>query len=136
MTAKTVITPNEGPFAGKGARIFDRFGYAAAVKANGMLYISGQTGQNADGSMPESDEAQFANAFDRLGVILKTAGADFIDIVELVTYHIGIHDHIADFLDVKARYVSEPYPAWTAIGVTALARPGLVIEIKATVLMP
>ncbi len=136
MTSKMVIRPSEGPFAGDGANVFDRFGYAAAVKADGMLYVSGQIGLNADGSMPDDDQAQFVNAFDRLGVILKTAGADFADVVDLVSYHVGIHDHFGDFIAVKARYVPEPFPAWTAIGVAALARPGLVIEIKAVALLP
>lgn len=136
MTAKKVIKPTEGPFAGDGAAVFDRFGYAAAVEANGMLYVSGQIGLNADGSMPDNDEVQFVNAFDRLGVILRTGGADFANIVDLVTYHVGIHDHFGDFIAVKARYVPEPFPAWTAIGVAALARPGLVIEIKAIALLP
>ena len=136
MTDKVVITPNQGPFAGDGASVFDRFGYAAAVKANGVLYVSGQIGLNADGSLPDDDQTQFANAFDRLDAILRTAGAGFSDIVDLVSYHVGIHDHFADFVAVKARYVPEPFPAWTAIGVSALARPGLVIEIKAIALMP
>ena len=136
MTAKTVITPDQGPFAGDAAEVFDRFGYAAAVKANGMLYVSGQIGLNADGSLPGDDDAQFVNAFERLGAILQAAGAGFADIVDLVTYHVGIHDHFADFVTVKARYVPAPFPAWTAIGVAGLARPGLVIEIKAVVLLP
>ena len=136
MTVKTVITPNQGPFAGDGASVFDRFGYAAAVKANGMLYVSGQIGLNADGSLPADDQTQFVNAFDRLDAILHTAGAGFSDIVDLVSYHVGIQDHFADFVTVKGRYIHEPFPAWTAIGVAALARPGLVIEIKAVALTP
>jgi enamine deaminase RidA (YjgF/YER057c/UK114 family) len=28
--------------------------------------------------------------------------------------------------------VKEPYPAWTAIGVSALAIPGALVEIRAT----
>jgi enamine deaminase RidA (YjgF/YER057c/UK114 family) len=136
MTAKTVVTPTEGPFAGDGAAVFDRFGYAAAVEANGMLYVSGQIGLNPDGSMPDSDEAQFANAFDRLDAILKAAGAGFADIVDLTSYHVGIQDHFGEFVAVKGRYIPEPFPAWTAIGVQGLARPGLVIEIKAVALLP
>ena len=62
--------------------------------------------------------------------------ADFTDVFDTVSYHVGIHDHFGDFIAVKARYVPEPFPAWTAIGVAALARSGLVIEIKAVVLVP
>ena len=136
MSDKIVIRPDQGPFAGDGAAVFDKFGYAAAVKANGMLYVSGQIGLNPDGSLPDDDQTQFVNAFDRLDAILKTAGIGFTDVVDLVSYHVGIHEHFADFVAVKGRYIPEPFPAWTAIGVAALARPGLVIEIKAVALMP
>ncbi len=136
MNVKTVVTPSEGPFSAGGAQVFDRFGYSAAVRANDTLYVSGQIGLNPDGSMPDHDTAQFVNAFERLGAILNAGGAHFTDIVDLVTYHVGIQDHFSDFVAVKARFIPDPFPAWTAIGVEALARPGLIIEIKAVALMP
>ena len=113
-----------------------RSGELKSVFMVGVTEETGQIGLNADGSMPDDDQAQFVNAFDRLGMILKMAGADFTDVVDLVSYHVGIHDHFGDFVAVKARYVPEPFPAWTAISVAALARPGLVIEIKAVALLP
>ena len=33
--------------------------------------------------------------------------------------------------EVKAEYITKDFPAWTALGVTALAFPGQLIEIKA-----
>ena len=35
-------------------------------------------------------------------------------------------------LKVKDEFVSEPWPAWTAIGITELAVPGARVEIRAT----
>lgn len=135
MTTKTVITPTHEMFApGGGPSTFERFQYSAAVRANGLLFVAGQIGLNPDGTTPDDDETQFVNAFERLGQILTEAGAGFPDIVDVVTYHVGIHDHFADFIKVKERYIPEPFPAWTAIGVQGLARPGLVIEIKAVAL--
>jgi enamine deaminase RidA (YjgF/YER057c/UK114 family) len=42
------------------------------------------------------------------------------------------------FIQVRDRYVTnkDRYPAWTAIGATALAMPGLLAEIKCTALLP
>jgi enamine deaminase RidA (YjgF/YER057c/UK114 family) len=36
--------------------------------------------------------------------------------------------------EVKAAYLTRDFAAWTAIGVTALAFPGQLLEIKATAL--
>jgi enamine deaminase RidA (YjgF/YER057c/UK114 family) len=33
-------------------------------------------------------------------------------------------------MKVKDRYLSAPYPAWTAIGISELAIPGGLVEIK------
>jgi hypothetical protein len=38
---------------------------------------------------------------------------------------------VADrLMSVKDRYYKGEYPAWTGVGVTALAMPGLMVEIK------
>ena len=42
-----------------------------------------------------------------------------------------MQQHWARFIEIKGTTLSAPFPAWTAIGVATLARPGLVIEIKA-----
>ena len=36
------------------------------------------------------------------------------------------------FMKVKDEFVRTPYPAWTAVGVTELARPNALIEVKVT----
>jgi enamine deaminase RidA (YjgF/YER057c/UK114 family) len=36
------------------------------------------------------------------------------------------------FMRVKAEFIPEDYPAWTAVGVRELVLPGLLIEIRAT----
>jgi enamine deaminase RidA (YjgF/YER057c/UK114 family) len=54
--------------------------------------------------------------------------------VDLVTYHTDMRD-LMRFMEVKNRYFTKDYPAWTAIGVSALAMPGLLVEIKATAVL-
>jgi enamine deaminase RidA (YjgF/YER057c/UK114 family) len=45
---------------------------------------------------------------------------------------VGEIDRILEwFPTVKDEFIVEPFPAWTAIGVTGLALPGLVVEITA-----
>ncbi len=119
-----------------GSTIFKKFGYSPAVRAGDFLYVAGQIGLNPDGSMPANDEGQIVNAFDRLRIVLEEAGASLDDIVELVSYHVGLQNHLSKFVEIKGRYVHEPFPTWTILEIAGLARPGLIIEIKAVAYAP
>jgi enamine deaminase RidA (YjgF/YER057c/UK114 family) len=44
---------------------------------------------------------------------------------------VGLSTHLAEFAKVKSQYVPEPFPTWTILDIAGLARPGLIIEIKA-----
>ena len=62
--------------------------------------------------------------------MLEEAGATLDDVVDLVTYHTSFDD-FATFRAVKDEFFTGPvYPAWTGVGVAALARPGLLAEAK------
>ncbi len=119
-----------------GSTIFKKFGYSPAVRAGDFLYVAGQIGLNPDGSMPANDEGQIVNAFDRLKIVMEEAGASLDDIVELVSDHVGLQNHLGKFVEIKSRYIREPYPTWTILEIAGLARPGLVIEIKAVAYAP
>jgi enamine deaminase RidA (YjgF/YER057c/UK114 family) len=129
---KQAITPSSPVFATKdGSTIFDKFGYSAAVRSGDLLFVSGQIGLNPDGSLPADDATQIVNAFERLKLVCEAGGAKLDAIVDLLSYHVEMQRHWTAFVEIKGRYFTKPYPAWTAIGVAGLARPGLVIEIKA-----
>lgn len=119
-----------------GSTIFKKFGYSPAVRAGDFLYVAGQIGLNPDGLMPANDEGQIVNAFDRLKIVMEEAGASLDDIVELVSYHVGLQNHLGKFVEIKSRYIREPYPTWTILEIAGLARPGLIIEIKAVAYAP
>ena len=135
--AKESLNPDNPIFATKdGSTIFEKFGYSAAVRAGDFIYVAGQIGLNPDGSMPEDAETQIANAFDRLKIVLENAGSSLDDIVELVSYHVGLQKHLPQFVQIKSRYIRSPFPTWTILEIAGLARPGLVIEIKAVANRP
>ena len=115
--------------------IRERFHYAPGVLVDDTLYIAGQIGRDADLNVVENTEAQFAQAFENVKKVLEAAGAGFDDVVEMVTYHVDMRD-LQLFMQVKDRYFTNQVPAWTGIGVAALAMPGLVVEIKCTAKLP
>jgi enamine deaminase RidA (YjgF/YER057c/UK114 family) len=143
--------------------VYEQWRFAPAVVSNGMIYCSGIIGTSPGGETPANlsgglagatattadadaplaalqavrdPEAQFATAFEALRSILNEAGADLSDIVEITSYHVEIGRHMETFMRVWARYLKEPYPAWTAIGASELIVPGGLVEIRAIAAVP
>jgi len=117
MSIDTVV-----PESGKSA--YKNFHFAPAVRSNGLLICSGKIGTNPDHSVPDSAEEEFRNAWQSIGAVLKEAGLDFEDILEYTSYHDGLSEHIRAFMKARDEVLSEPWPAWTAIGIAELAVPG------------
>jgi enamine deaminase RidA (YjgF/YER057c/UK114 family) len=124
MDQKAVVIP-------KGMEnYYDRFHFAPAVKDGNRLYCSGVIGTGADGKPPADPETQFTQAFEMVKSVLTTAGVSFSEVIEMTTFHVGLQTHLPTFMKVKDRYMQAPYPAWTAIGITELALPGGLVEVK------
>jgi len=111
-------------------KTYERMKYSQAVRVGDTIWVSGQVGFTKSGPA-EGIEAQSRLALGSLRRVLEAAGATLEDVVELVTYHTEMAD-LAGFSKVKAEFFPSNYPAWTAVGVTALAVPGILLEIKAT----
>ena len=110
---------------------YDNFHFAPAVLDGELLRCSGIIGVDRETMKVTADpETQFAQAFDNLGEVLKEAGGNYSDVIEMTTFHVGLNEHLNVFLEVKDRYIQEPYPAWTAIGITELAYPDGLVEIR------
>lgn len=126
MDDKDVIIPS-----GQQAT-YDRFHYAPAVRAGEFVLCSGVLGVGRDGNMPADVGEQTRNAFESIRTLLEAAGVGLGDIVELQSFHLDMRAEMKAFMAVKDEFLRAPYPAWTAVGVSALAFPGARLEIKAT----
>ena len=93
-------------------------------------------GTGEKGKLPDDMNEEFHNAWKSIGEILGEVGARYSDIVECTTYHVDVHSHITEFSAIRDQYISEPWPAWTAIGITELLVPGAHVEIRVTVKLP
>ena len=79
----------------------------------------------------EGTEAQIVQAFENLKKVIDAAGGKMSDIVDLTSFHTDMRD-LQVFMRVKDRYLTEDFPAWTAIGAAQLGgAAGYLIEIKA-----
>ncbi|MEI6643230.1 MAG: RidA family protein [Novosphingobium sp.] len=105
--------------------------HAPAMRVGTMVWTSGQVGMTDAGELPASVEGQAEFAFQNLARVLNEAGATLDDIVDLQTFHVGLPEGSAAFRAVKDKYLVKNPPAWTALGVSYLAMPGVLLEIKA-----
>lgn len=111
---------------------YDQWHFSPAIACGGFLFISGCTGTRFDGTNSADVSEQFRQAFRTVERSLTEAGLTFSDVVEMTSYHIGLGEHFQDFIRVKDEFIDEPYPAWTAVGVSELTADDAVIEIKVT----
>lgn len=114
--------------------VYERMQFSQAVRAGDLLWVSGQTGIDENFKAAEGIENQARLAFQGVQRVIEAAGGTLADIVELVTYHTSMKD-IRGFSKVKAEFIPADFPAWTAVGVTELVMPDLLVEVKATVLI-
>lgn len=118
------------PSAWEGA--YNSLHYAPAVRAGDWLILSGVVASLAPNETDADQDAAFARAFDAIGAILAEAGAEWDDVVEIITYHTDLPAQVTTFGAVKDRYLKEPYPAWTAIDIDRLYPDRGIVEIKVT----
>ena len=112
-------------------KVYEKLQFSQAVQVGDTIWVSGQVGMDATGMAGDGIAAQARLAFQNLQHVLKSAGSSLDDIVELVSYHTSMNG-IREFGKVKAEFIAQNYPAWTAVGVTELAFSQLLVEIKAT----
>ncbi|MDX1395457.1 MAG: Rid family hydrolase [Gemmatimonadota bacterium] len=97
--------------------------YSDAVRVGDLVFLSGVVSGNPDPA------TQFRQVFERIGEILEEAGSSLANVIDITTYHLDMHEHIDAFIVAKNAALPN-LPSWTAIGVTELYSPGVLIEVK------
>ncbi len=116
--------------------IYDQWHFAPAVRVDNTLYLSGLMGTEADSSVSDDPQRQFAQVFSRMEEVLAAAGCGLGDVVEMTSYHLQLGETFPVFAAVKDARMPPPHPAWTAIGVHSLLLPGALVEVKAVARIP
>jgi enamine deaminase RidA (YjgF/YER057c/UK114 family) len=102
-----------------------------------MLFLAGQVGNRADGSLPESVDDQAVQALENIRLILAAEGAGPRDIVKL-TFYVAAKPASLAKLNAKraAMFAGTAPPPSTWVQVAGLARPEYLIEIEAVAAVP
>ncbi|MSP89095.1 MAG: RidA family protein [Alphaproteobacteria bacterium] len=106
--------------------------YVRTVKVGPHVFVSGTTCLDPKGRVVGRNAAEQTRAtMKKIVAALKRGGADMDDITRLVIYCTDIRDGEAIIGEI-ARFQNKSRPASTLVAITALAKPGLLVEIEAT----
>ncbi len=103
--------------------------FSAAVRVGDVVYLSGQIGVGADGSLPPDFGAQTTQTLLNVQAALKQAGLSFDDVFKC-TVMLADMAHWADFNRIYVGYFKPGrLPARSALGASGLAR-GAQVELE------
>jgi reactive intermediate/imine deaminase len=104
--------------------------YSHAVEQDGWLFITGQLATDPDDDsrpIPDGIEAQTHKVIDNLKRVLHGVGSSLEQVVMLRVFLTAFERDYAPFNAIYRTYfASDRLPARTTVGVTALARGGLI----------
>ncbi len=107
--------------------------YSRGVRTGNLLFIAGCTARGTD-SQGKPLMEQLRVTLDRITRIVAAEGGSPGDIVKITTYVTSINDWRASAAEQQSlfnEYFKGEYPANTLVEITALAEPGLDVEIEA-----
>jgi 2-iminobutanoate/2-iminopropanoate deaminase len=108
--------------------------YCQAVKANGMVFTSGQIPFTAEGNLVSEDvQEQTRQSLNNIKAILEKAGTDMSKVIKCTIFIKDMND-FPKINEVYGSFFTEPYPARSCVEVARLPKD-VKVEIEAIALM-
>ena len=107
--------------------------YSRVVRSGNLVFIAGCTARGTQGQGKPVME-QLRITLDRIIRIVEAEGGSAKDITKITTFVTSIADWQADTEEQQTlfqEYFQRDYPANTLVEISALAEPGLDVEIEA-----
>jgi enamine deaminase RidA (YjgF/YER057c/UK114 family) len=109
--------------------------YSQLVIASGqkLIFVAGQLARDENGRIVGKGDmaAQIRQTCKNIGLALAAAGASFADVVETITFVTDIKEYRRHSA-VRGDYFGAEPPTSTTIGISELADPDGLVEIRAT----
>ena len=112
------------------------YSQVARVKTNELLFIAGMVAVDATGQLVGDGDfqAQASQVFSNIHAALRSAGADWANVVQFTTYLVHSQD-VPRFMDFRLRafpkmFSNALYPPNTLLIVDRLVREALLIEVQ------
>ncbi len=111
--------------------------HVAVADPGRVVTIAGQTSSDAEGNIVGAGDvgAQTREVLRKIRVAIESVGGTIDDIVT-VTVYITDARFYADVNETRREVFGPNYPPSTLVQVSSLARPGLLVEINATAVVP
>jgi 2-aminomuconate deaminase len=120
--------------------------YPHIKRAGDFLLVSGTSARRADNTIAGADvdelgttcldiRTQTQAVIENVRDILRSAGAELEDVVELTTYLVNMND-FGGYNEVYGEYFGYDGPARTTVAVHQLPHPHLLIEMRAMAYKP
>ena len=136
MLERYYVTP-EGSYKTGGD---NKASYTPVVVVKGAdhahVYVAGRVSRDINGDVVcEGDmRGQIRQTCQNVRIALESVGATLADVTRTTTYTTDIPAYFAAS-DERLKFFGEPLPTSSLIGVSALARPGLMVEIEAEAIL-
>jgi enamine deaminase RidA (YjgF/YER057c/UK114 family) len=119
-----------------GREALRRYTYVPALRIGNLVWISGTTATDDNNNVVGNDIVeQTRYIFQRFEMLLNELGGSCQDIVETTDYFITT-DKYRETAAVRKEVFGDRKPTSTGVMVAGLLRPGALIEISATALIP
>lgn len=114
------------------------FSHAVATDGSRVLYVAGQTGRRADGSIDDDLVAQFRQALAAVAACMEEAGFPPESLARMVIYTTDVATYRNSLGPIGAAYrelFGRHFPAMALFGVAELFEADAHIELVATAVM-
>ena len=114
-----------------GSKFEKLYNHCRAVRCGDFIFVSGSTGYNyATGEISDDPAEQTRKTFDNIETALQELGANFSDVVQIITYFVNHEDWdaIGSVLNERLEGV---HPVNSGVQ-TGLILPEMKVEISAT----
>jgi enamine deaminase RidA (YjgF/YER057c/UK114 family) len=111
-------------------------GFSHATVAGGFVWLGGQIGSDATGTIPEPGDivAQYRRAIGNVSIALRAAGSAPADTVKLTYYVTDLKAYKDNLQAIGSAYrevFGRHYPATTLVEVRSLFDPEALVEVDA-----
>ena len=120
-----------------GVMPYEKFGFTNCVRHNGLLYLSGVSGLDAEGKVVGNDiETQTRQTFANIETILRAGGSRLDQILQMTSFVVDLERNGARYVATRAAVLVVPTYTSATIGISALMMPGLLLEVQCCAAAP
>ncbi len=100
------------------------------------VYVAGRTAVTETGELVGAGDmrAQTRQVCEAVKTCLTFVGADFSDLVRVVTYTNDVEAHLKNW-DVRMEYFTEEPPTHSLLGISRFAHPEVLVELEVEAVM-